>query len=246
MYLQNLKNLNYPEIIIYHHLGLGDLIICNGLVNYFSDRLEKIYLIVDEKFKSHAFYLYKDNHKVEILSNKIERINRLDNFVEKTSNKYNLPVLKIGWKNYNNLIFKIPFYKAFYKQVKLPYSYSYKYFNLPTDHKSELELKNHLYKEFKIDKSKNKKLIHCEASNETYNLNIDKTNSIFVNKDTDIFNNIFLYRLVANKVNEIHCVNSSFIHLIDRIDTNAKLYYHHIRGSSLKLKKNWKVVDYEN
>jgi len=41
-------------------------------------------------------------------------------------------------------------------------------------------------------------------------------------------------------------MNSSFIHIVERVPTNAKLFYHEIREpSSLSLTKDWNVVEYE-
>ena len=38
------------EIVLYHHLGLGDHIICNGLVNYLSENyFNKINLVINIK-----------------------------------------------------------------------------------------------------------------------------------------------------------------------------------------------------
>ena len=49
---------------------------------------------------------------------------------------------------------------------------------------------------------------------------------------------------IAKNAKEIHCVNSSFCHFVDRIESNQNLYYHHVRGSKLDLKKKWKIVNY--
>ena len=65
-------------------------------------------------------------------------------------------------------------------------------------------------------------------------------------KKTDLFKNLFLYKDLIRDAKEIHCINSSFLHLVDRVDTNAKLYYHDVRGGIIKLKKKWKIIYYEN
>ena len=144
MYIYDLKSIKLNSLIIYHHIGLGDIVICNGLVNYVSNLVEKVYLVVDEKFKDQAKYLYSDNPSVEILSDKPISVNNLNSFVEKLSIEKKTEVLQIGWDNYSSNFFQIPFYKAFYKQLKLPYSYSYKYFRLPTSSQLEDKLSNHL------------------------------------------------------------------------------------------------------
>ena len=39
MIYRSLKEIKKDKIIIYHHLGLGDSIICNGLLNYIQNKL---------------------------------------------------------------------------------------------------------------------------------------------------------------------------------------------------------------
>lgn len=246
MYLYDVTSIKNKSLIVYHHIGLGDIIICNGIVNYLSTLFDNLYLVVDKKFEKQAKYLYSENSNVKIISDEPRGVNDLSNFVETFASENNLNILKIGWGAYIKKFLNPPFYKAFYKQLKLPYSYSYKLFKLPISNDSENTLTKHLLDIYEIKPQKKIKLIHNEASNKTYSLNLDEKNSIFVTKETDIFNNIFKYRGIAQKVDEIHCINSSFIHFIDRIETDATLYYHDIRGSKLKLKKKWKVINYES
>ena len=49
-YTYELNQLNQAEIIILTHLGfLGDHIVCNGMINYLSQRFDVIYLPVKRK-----------------------------------------------------------------------------------------------------------------------------------------------------------------------------------------------------
>jgi hypothetical protein len=138
-----------------------------------------------------------------------------------------------------------PFYREFYKSVNLSYKHSYKNFYIPENLNLQNKLKLHLFETYNVE-SKNYVLIHKDSSVKSYDLNIKNTKRIFVERETDIFNNIFLYKDVIKDAREIHCVNSSFLHLVDRVDTNAKLYYHDVRGGIIKLKKKWNIVYYEN
>ncbi len=240
LYINNLKHFKNKEIVLYHHLGLGDMIICNGLVNKLSNYLSKINLIVDNKFHDQAVYLYSNNQQVEIVSEKVEDVNVLDQFVETYAKNKNLKILKVGWTNSGR-----PFYYDFYKIVKLPYRYSYKYFDYPKNYELEDNLKNHLININNVNPN-DYVLVHRDASNNTYELNIEEGNLIYIDKETDIYNNIFLYSKLIKDASEIHCINSSFVHLVDRIETSGKLIYHDVRGSIIKLKKKWKIINYEN
>tara|TARA_X000000368_G_scaffold41010_2_gene29704 strand:- start:81 stop:848 length:768 start_codon:yes stop_codon:yes gene_type:complete len=231
------------EIVLYHHLGLGDHIICNGLVNYLSENyFNKINLVINKKFDKSLGYLYKHNKNINLVEVDLDYDNNADTDVFDFANKRNLQILKIGWDK----VGKTRFFKAFYKQLGLPYSYSYKYFYVDRDYEKEEELENHLTKYYKtIGKPYN--LIHSEASKGTFDLNIANTNkNVFVTKESDIFNNLFLYYSIAEKAEQIHCINSSFVHFVDRIKVNSELIYHDLIGSRLDFKNKWKFVEYEN
>ena len=78
LYIKNYKHYKDEEIILYPHLGLGDMIICNGLVNKLSNYFSKINLIVDKKFHNQAEYLYSLNSNVRIISENPVEVNNLD------------------------------------------------------------------------------------------------------------------------------------------------------------------------
>ena len=231
------------EIILYHHLGLGDHIICNGLVNYLAKKhFRKINLIINEKFDKSLSYLYRNNMKINLVKVQLDYDNNADTGVFEFATKKNLQILKIGWDK----IGKTRFFKAFYKQLGLPYSYSYKYFNLDRDYEKEEKLEKHLA-EYYGTNGNPYNLIHSESSKGSFDLKIENDNkNIYVTKESDIFNNLFLYYSTANKADQIHCINSSFAHFVDRMNVNAQLIYHDLLGSRLDFKNKWKFIEYEN
>ena len=235
----SLKEIENKEFILHHHLGLGDSIVCNGMVNYLSKDFEKIYLPVkDNNYKTIKF-LYSENNRVEIF--KVENETR-ENDVSNFANNNNLEILRVGFKNVGDT----PFNKAFYKQLNLPYKYSIKYFSIPRSDSMQDNLMKHLVEYYKIKDNKFN-VIHNESSGKKYELkNINGTNNIFVSKESDIYGNMLLYKKLIENAEEIHCINSSFIHLVERVNNIGKIYYHHIRKSKLFLKKRWKVINYED
>ncbi len=240
LYISNYKKYKNKEIILYPHLGLGDMIICNGMVNKLSNFFSKINLIVDKKFHDQAKYLYSNNQKVEILSETPTEVNNLDDYVSNLALNKNLKILRVAQMKSGK-----PFYHEFYKSIRLPYKISYKEFKMPEDKHLQDELKKHLINIYNAD-PKNYTIVHRDSSNKSYDLNIDNQNIIFVEEKSDLFKNIFLYKKIIQEAREIHCINSSFLHLVDRVDTKAKLYYHDVRGGIIKLKKDWKIIYYEN
>ena len=52
-YYFQIEDIEEDEFIFYSHLGLGDQIILNGLINVLSESFKKIYLITNNKFIYH-------------------------------------------------------------------------------------------------------------------------------------------------------------------------------------------------
>ena len=245
-FLYKTKNINGDEFIFYSHLGLGDQIILSGAINYLSKKYNKIYLVSYEKFKNSLDLLYQDNQNVEMfylpksLNKLTQEKTEISEEVVRYSKKTNLEILKIGYDKKNK---RLHFSKAFYKQLNLNYKFSYEYFSLNNDKTQVGKLSDHLKDAYKIDG--HYKLIHNEHSSGPVNLkNVDKHNSIYITRETDPFNNLFLYEGLINEATEIHCINSSFAHLVDRLDTNGKLFYHEILGSRLPFVKKWNYINY--
>lgn len=242
MIYQTLKEIKFnKKIIIYHHLGLGDVIICNGLINFISDKFEKVYLVANKAFQDQVKFLYSTNNKVEIIVDLPKKVNDVDEFVNNYSLENSLDILKIGFSKS-----KLPFYKNYYKQLGVPYSYSYKYFNCTRDFEKENIIYQFFLEHFEIE-NENYILVHNEASTNTFNLDIkNKNNIVYLKKDLDFYSNIFYFTKLIENAKEIHCINSSYLHLVDRLTPYGKLFYHDIRGSRIKLNKKWKIIKYDN
>ena len=117
---------------------------------------------------------------------------------------------------------------------------------IPIDEDKERSLEDHLIKEYKV--SNQFMLIHQVSSYGKVDLNIESNlGKIYVEKESDIFKNIFFYRRVIENAKEIHCIDSSFLHLVERVPTNAKLYFHNHKTDTQKsekliLMKDWKII----
>ena len=231
------EKINANQIIVHHHLGLGDNIVCFGLVNKLSEKYDKIYLPIKDRYADMIRYLYKDNKKIKFFEVSYSNSN-FD--VLMFSNKNDLPILRIGFEKQKNE----PFNTWFYDQLGYDYSLSYDYFLLKNHQEKAEELYKHLIKFYNITDEKYQ-LVHSESYNNKFTLNINQDlDSIYVEKDSDIFKNIFFYTKVIENAKEIHCINSSFIHLVDRIAEDKPLFYHKIRHSNFFLSDKWQVVNY--
>ena len=239
--VKKLNEIKNNEFVLYHHLGLGDHIICNGLTNYLSKKYKKIYMPVFDRNYKNLSYLYSENESVELF--KIPDEDEISSIIS-FANIKNLQVLKVGFEE----IGKQSFNTAFYNQLMIDYSVSFDYFYLPKNTDDELKLTEHLMNYYNISNPNNFSLIHATSSRATHPLRrVERNDEIFVEKESDIFKNIFLYRDLISKAKEVHCMNSSFIHIVERVPSVGKLFYHEIREpSSLKLFKQWKFEHYDN
>jgi len=210
------------SIYIYHHLGLGDHIICNGLVRHFSKNYEKVYLFVkDHNFKSVSF-MYRDLINIDFILVKNDndavafiRDNRVRN------------LLKIGFDNLDTN--GCTFDESFYKQCGINFSYRWSNFYVKRDNIRE----KILFEKFNIQEN-NYVFLHDDKErgfeiNREYIIN---KNLKIITPSKGLTDNIFDYCYVIENAAEIHCMDSSFKLLIDSLNpVSEKLYYHlYVRG----------------
>jgi hypothetical protein len=55
------------SIYIYHHLGMGDAIICNGIVRHYSNIYDKVYVFSKLINLTNCLRMYRDNKKIKII-----------------------------------------------------------------------------------------------------------------------------------------------------------------------------------
>tara|TARA_X000001036_G_scaffold439303_1_gene489942 strand:- start:31068 stop:31820 length:753 start_codon:yes stop_codon:yes gene_type:complete len=237
--IYNLKRKHDDSIIVHHHLGLGDSIICNGLVNMLSKELTKIYLPVKTNYLEMVKFLYSDNPKITFfeVSDK-----NSDEDVRNFAINNQTQILKIGFDRVKNK----PFNTWFYEQLQIPYEKSFELFHIPDTKGKSAELKEHLIKYYEI-KSKDFIIVHNQSHDKKFTLrNLPNTETVYMTKESDIYGNMLFYNDIIKEAKEVHCINSSFLHLVERVETSAQLIYHDIRKSKFKLSDKWKVVSYDN
>lgn len=218
---------------IYHHLGLGDHFICNGLVRYLIKNLDlkQITLVVKRSNLSNVRRMFVD---------KPAYINFLtvDNDSDFTDyyNKNKGPLCKIGFEKCRNADFD----KSFYDSVYVPFEERWNSWYVQRDYEQE----NRLFEELKIDGDYI--FVHDESSTGKYNLNISSNlrqiRPIKLNCEKSIFDWI----KVIENAKEVHAISSSFVHLINSLKLNNSLYFHNIKhsdGMFFTLSSLWKTVD---
>lgn len=216
-------------MFIHHHLGLGDHIICNGLIRFLAQK-EKIKLFCKTQNEFNIKLMYSNNSDIEIISVyndfEAERIaNGNENYIR----------LGVGLNHNFPKDMETHWDKIFYHQIGIDFDHSWISFgyNKPVSQNPV--------------PSKSYSFLCNQGSDGIDRLDytkIDHTLQKVYSNNGNFFDNIDLIQ----NATEIHCINSSYIHLIDRIDTsdNTKLVYHknfmYKNHSDFTLKKNWTLA----
>lgn len=225
--------------VIYHHLGLGDHIICNGLVRWFADRYKDagILLFCKHRNFNNVQRMYEDNDKIGIFS--IEDDKKAESIL---ANDPSFEVLRcgraIGGKSlFNGTIplnidldgtasdfaqfIPTPLWdEEFYHHAGLNFQISFTRFHVNRDIEAEQKLYD------TVSGGKPLAFIHNRDSRGIDGIDykvIDK-NLQWVFSDPRI--PFFDYMKVIEQAEQIHCVDSAFKHLVERLDTKGQLFYH--------------------
>jgi hypothetical protein len=222
------------DFIIYHHLGLGDHIICNGLVREIikNNSFNSYKLIVKKHNLPSVRFMFRDikNISFQEVNNDVEA----DQFILKN----NKPYVKIGFQFMHS---NVTWDKSFYKQCDVDFNKRWDSFKYERDLISE----ENLYKTLNSTQEKYV-LIHNKASDGIdridYKIVDDSIKKIFIEKHTDV---MFDYTKLIENAEEVHCVSSSFIVFVDSLNIKNKIFYHNKNArtdSNFILKLKWKTV----
>lgn len=217
--------------IIYHHLGLGDHFICNGLVREIVKNNPQEYILLA---KGHNFStvckMYSD---IEMQIVNIKDDDDANKFI---SENKECNVLRIGFEFLDTTT--CSFDESFYRQFKIPFIKRWSSFFMPRDKVRELEVfKNYNVKE-------NEYIFVHDDITRGFNININGNN--IVKPRTGITDNIGDFMYLVENAKEIHCIDSSFRMMIDSFDfSHKKLFFHtRVRTETLlaNSKNKWILV----
>lgn len=169
--------------------------------------------------------MYRDNPRINFVG--IEDDNEAENFIKTTQNSdtkiYRLG-FAVGGKKENCLWDENFYLNGTDITMKLLDSTKFYY-------RRDLESEYRTYKKV-LDKNyifiskEPYAFVHKASSSNIDGINYSKITKGLRMIYTDPSIDFFDYGLIIQKASEIHCVNSSFKHLIERIPTSGKLFYH--------------------
>lgn len=215
------------NITVYHHLGLGDHFICNGIIRTLAEKFDKIYLFckphniitVQQMYSDICVSLIPAKDDAEVLRWASES-----------------QVFSIGFSAMNT---NENFDQQFYRQVGLDLSERWGKFKCHRNLVNEDKLIECL------DLPEKFALIHEDASR---GYAIDKSRISLPTVSLRPMEGFSMidWLGVADRAAEIHGIDSSFVLLVDSVETKADLFIHrYARGDfPPSMKKNWTIYEH--
>jgi hypothetical protein len=222
-----------------HHLGLGDHIICNGLVRELSDRYDILMFPVKNHNLENIKFMLSDVQNINFISVK----NDNEMLAEWQKYKSFFTPIRLGCFDSGNFIrVGETFCQSFYRQANVPYEKRWEKFHVPHNEDAENAL------EASIDEKT--VFVHDDLSRD-YKIK-DKYLSGVIYRPShqlglEIKTTIFDYRKLLKKAEELHCMDSAFAAMIDHMPElleKPKYIHRYVRQASQNptYKNGWNLL----
>lgn len=202
-------------IFIYHHLGLGDHIVCNGLVRHLYNKFNNVSLFCYHHNLNNLKYMYRDLLNLNLIP--MSSDNEIEWFIKNKK----IDVLKIGFSKMGEFSNNNSFDEAFYKIANVPFNVRYDEFYIERDTERELFVYN------EMNPSNEKYIFIHDDPNRGFNIDNQKyRKDLRVIRNDNRFNIFEMMRIYEN-AEEIHFMESSISALINSYTMkNPKLFLH--------------------
>jgi len=223
--------------LLYHHLGLGDYIIISGGLKYLrrKNKLGPVFCICKHNYLNSVKQLYADVEDFEIVA---------------VNGWQEADILAAHWKGeklligFEKMINWYHFDRDFYRIIDVDFNERWNSFTIKRNEQAENNLLNELNLPVKFA------FVHDDPSR-GYVINTDYVDSVLPVVKPHLTNSIFDWIAVLERATEIHCMCSSFKHLVDSLtNITAELFYHYSyvndgkprEASISESRKNWKII----
>jgi hypothetical protein len=225
---------------IHHHLGLGDHIICNGMIRHLCKYNDNIVLFCYTHYYENISYMYSDLQNLEIFDFDTEQ--EIVNFT-KRNRTVETNLIKPGFDNLDSCLDRMTFDEAFYHLVGLDFSVRFDEFYIPRDLEREKEVCETLNPE-------NEKYIFVlDDPKRGYLIDKNKLPSDYKIIENDYRFLMFDYISLLENAEEIHMMQTGFLDLVNSYKMNKPKIYRHnyVRNypESIHSKGLNKIIDIE-
>lgn len=203
---------------IHHHLGLGDHIICNGMVRHFCKYNDNIVLFCYSHYLENVSYMYSDLDNLEIFSFDTEQ--EIFNFTERNrAVKTNL--IKPGFDNLDSCLDRMTFDEAFYYLSGLDFKIRFDDFYIPRDLQREQEVCSTL------NPDNEKYIFVLDDPKRGYNIDMSKVTNEYKVIRNDYRFLMFDYITLLENAEEIHMMQTGFLDLVNSYKMDKPKIYRH-------------------
>ena len=235
-----LKNLIYPMrkniVVLEPHLGLGDNLICLGLIRALSRREPDthFYLACLHRCYPSLAWMFQDLDNIFLFAVESGREAR------QLAGFFNARYLPIGIENVDLLQFD----RFFYEQHGVPLEERWSNCQVPPGPQSEALFAS-------LNPDNEPYFLVCDTQSEfsRYDLEIQNPLGRKVIELAPLTNNIYDWTKLALFAQEIHTIDTAFVHFIESTLINAPakpLFYHLARASQTQFTRRlpWQVIQY--
>jgi hypothetical protein len=205
---------------IYHHLGLGDHIICNGLVRHYHKQYGDVAIFCKKHNYDNVKFMYSDLNGLNII-----RVNDDSDVIQMLQYLRVEPIV-IGFNKLNKFTPPETFDVGFYKTVDKDFQIRFDEFYIPRNHERELEVYNELN-----PNNEPYIFIHDDKSR-GFSIDWDKLPKNIKVIENDTRYGLFDMLTIISSADEVHVMQSSLKDLINSYTiTKPKFYLHnYVRG----------------
>ena len=223
------------RLLLYHHLGLGDMIVCHGIIRECCKTHDEVTIFCKDHNYGSVFDMYSDIDNLRIVC---ADDNQAGNFIERNRHRYS----EIKVVGFNQLNHETSFEQQFYRLAGVSLDKKWESFYIPESKQIAETFQNaglpkrynfiHDDTRFKINSDR------IVGDRKNFHVNDIKTDSI-VN-----------YIDIMKNAQEIHAIDSSFMFLCDCLkyeNKDQKLFVHRYARYNDEwllpiLKKDWEIL----
>ena len=203
---------------IHHHLGLGDHIICNGMVRHFCKKYTNVVLFCYTHYYDNISYMYRDLDNLEIFN--FDKEEDAIVFVESNPTVKN-SLIRPGFEKLDSCLDRMTFDEAFYYLAGLDFQVRFDEFYFERDLEKEDEVCNTL------NPDNEKYIFVLDDPKRGYLIDEDK-----LPKEYKIIRNDFQFRMfdyikLLENAEEIHMMQTGFLDLVNSYKMGEPKIYRH-------------------
>ena len=222
---------------------MGDMISCNGIVRFYAEKYDRVYVFCKPKYTKNVLWMYRDNLNIHVLPMEDSQVQLFMHVNPQHE------FLIVGHEKLHEELRRDPngrFDQVFYKMANVPFEDKWNRFYIQRMPDLELDV---YYNKLKLKDDSEFIFVHDDFERSIPQNRLPSDVRIIRPDRQDI--SIFDFLYTIEKAKEVHCIDSSFLNLIDCIQLrqDQNLYFHkyvkiHLagEGGTPTTKLPWKIL----